>query len=296
VTIIAGFKSSEGIVVCADTQETVGELLKRNVPKLRFEPSGRMDRAKHALAASDMAVAFCGSSENGPFIDKIVDRAWHAAKKTTSLDEACEEIERSIKATYKEFGKIYQAGYCPTAELIYGVKRNSKSKLFHASGSIVNETQGYSSGGIGMYMADFLASRMYRDHLTIRQCVILAAYILFQAKEHIEGCGGHSMIAVLRNDDTSGVIGLRHTETFTNLVQNVDHEIGSILLKYADLEIKEDQFKEAVTKLFDRLITLRGYEEKELVSENAFWEGLSGGTIVSDDLGLAKTKENKTPI
>ena len=36
VTIIAGFRSDEGIVICADTQETV-EGTKRNVPKLRYE-------------------------------------------------------------------------------------------------------------------------------------------------------------------------------------------------------------------------------------------------------------------
>ena len=39
MTIIAGFKCSEGIVICADTQETIGTS-KRSVPKLRFEPFG----------------------------------------------------------------------------------------------------------------------------------------------------------------------------------------------------------------------------------------------------------------
>jgi 20S proteasome alpha/beta subunit len=33
MTIIAGFKCHEGLVLCADTQETVGNVSKRNVPK-----------------------------------------------------------------------------------------------------------------------------------------------------------------------------------------------------------------------------------------------------------------------
>jgi 20S proteasome alpha/beta subunit len=41
VTIVAGFKTIDGIVLCADTQETIGGISKRNVPKLRFEPGDR---------------------------------------------------------------------------------------------------------------------------------------------------------------------------------------------------------------------------------------------------------------
>src|SRR6266404_5629863 len=63
VTIIAGFKGYDGIVLCADTQETV-QGFKRKVPKLRVEP---------AKVGGDLAVAFCGAG-HGPFIDKVVDR------------------------------------------------------------------------------------------------------------------------------------------------------------------------------------------------------------------------------
>src|SRR5256885_14749833 len=87
VTIIAGFKSYEGIVICADTQETV-EHAKRNVPKLRFEP------ANHAKGSTDdLAALFCGSSNDGPYVDKLIENAWESAQTATSLDEACAEIE-----------------------------------------------------------------------------------------------------------------------------------------------------------------------------------------------------------
>src|SRR5438874_12034650 len=104
VTIIAGFRCREGIVICADTQETVSGLSKRNTPKLRFEPSGGPHEG------DSLAAAFCGAGDNGPFIDKIVETAWEDAQTATSLDEACEEIEKSIKNIYREFGQIYQPG------------------------------------------------------------------------------------------------------------------------------------------------------------------------------------------
>lgn len=184
VTIIAGFKSWEGIVICADTQETI-EYSKHSIPKLVFEP-----REREHGSTDDLAAAFCGSSNQGPFVDKLISNAWESAQLATSLDEACRDIEASIKGTYQEFGKIFQRGYCPSAELIYGVKMHGSSKLFSAYGPIVSDKTTYHSSGAGVHMANFLASRMYTEHLTLRQCVILAAYILYQSKEHVEGCGG----------------------------------------------------------------------------------------------------------
>ena len=110
VTIIAGFRCYDGVVICADTQETVNNLSKRNVPKLRFEPVDWLERTE-AVTRDGLAIAFCGASETGPFIDKIVERAWEDAQTGTSLDEVCSLIETSIKETYKEFGRIYQPGY-----------------------------------------------------------------------------------------------------------------------------------------------------------------------------------------
>ncbi len=128
MTIIAGFKGFDGIVLCSDTQETI-EHSKRKVSKLRIEPSD---------GKSEIAVAFCGAGDNGPFIVKIISVAWEDVQTATSLDEATNEIEKSLTKTYREYGQIYQRGYVPHAELIYGVKMHGSSKLFHASGPIVN--------------------------------------------------------------------------------------------------------------------------------------------------------------
>jgi 20S proteasome alpha/beta subunit len=288
MTIVAGFKSVDGIVVCADTQETVGDISKRNVPKIRFEPGEAFTRMGKILgggADNDLAVAFCGATNNGPYLDMLVDEAWKSARAATSLSEACDAIKQSIKDTYHEYGSIYQVGYCPTAELIYGVKMDRDSRLFYALGPAVNEKEKYASGGIGSYMADFLASRMNRYGLTVRQCVIIAAYILFQAKEHVEGCGGDSHIAVLRNDGSSGRMNWKNIETITNLVKTADLQIGEILMHYADLRLNKKEFGTKSHEVLDLLATLRESERKELKHHDDFWEAMSGGAL-HDDLGL----------
>lgn len=262
LTIVAGFKSYEGIVLCADTQETVNNLSKRNVPKLIFQPSDYLGRTL-ALGEDDLAVAFCGAADNGPFVDKLVENAWEDAQTGTSIDEVCALIEVSIKRTYEEFNRIFQTGYAPSADLIYGVKMFGDSKLFAATGPIVVEKEEYCSGGAGYYLADFLAGRMYHSGMTLRQCVILAAYILFQAKDHVEGCGGDSQIAVLRNYGVSGKVDWRSIEAINRMVHWEDKEIGRLILYAADLEITKEEFLEGAKTLAELASSMREIEKKE---------------------------------
>jgi hypothetical protein len=172
----------------------------------------------------------------------------------------------------------------PETELIYGVKAKGESKLFNALGPVVNEKQGYSTGGVGCYMADFLTSRMYRDTLSLQQCIILAAYVLFQAKEHVEGCGGHSQIAALRNNESSGTLGWEHTRSFTDLVQAGDVETSSILLEFADLQVDDSEFKTRSLNILNDLITSRNHEKDKMEEWQKMWDML--GTVEVDDLGF----------
>jgi hypothetical protein len=287
VTVIAGFKSYDGIVLCADTQETL-EHSKRQIPKLRFEPLDRHGQPEQSNV-EDLAVAFCGAGD-GPFIDKLVTNAWEEASVATSLDEACEVIERSIKDTYREFGGIYQVGMCPEVQLIYGAKMHRGSRMFSAVGPIVNEKDGYDCAGTGHYMANFLASRMYETNLSVRICVILAAYVLFQCREHVDGCGGESHIAVLREDESSGRVNWKRVEAITELLSQSDHDLGELLLKAADLNVTDKELSDSVAFTCGLLGTFRRNQRRELrdwqemVESYVTTEGEP--EIRTDDLGL----------
>jgi len=292
VTIIAGFKSYEGIVLCADTQETVG-FSKRNVPKLRFEPN---DKADKGVPKDDLAVAFCGATNNGAFMDEMVDLAWEEVQTAASLDEASDLIRRSIKSYHAEATKNYQVGHLPDTELIYGIKMFGDSRLFYSLGPVTRRDQ-YATGGIGAYMADFLVSRMYKDYLPLKQCVILAVYSLFQAKEHVEGCGGDSHIAILRNEGTSGRIDWHRVEALTELLKYADETTGELLLEVADLQTTDDKFRESVGVSIDLLEAHRHTKRRE-IQDHVKMLGAFFGEIqaedAEDEYGFPKQSEPET--
>jgi hypothetical protein len=284
VTIIAGFSCPEGVVVCADTQETVEGISKKHVTKVKVEPS--FMKLHELVTGSNLAVVFAGSGE-GPFTDMLTRKVWDAAKdaSASTLTEVCEEMEDEIKEVYREYKDIFPRGECPDVELIYGLKMNGESRLFYARGPVVNQVDKYCSGGIGYYMADFLASRMPNTP-TLHQAVILAAYILFQAKEHVDGCGGESHIGILRNNGESGMIKRGRIEAITRLLDHVDRQLGEVLLAVGDLRPTSNaslgELENESMKVID---ILRSHTMKEVKDyEHIFVPLVSGGSI--DDFGF----------
>ena len=79
-------------------------------------------------------------------------------------------------------------------------------------------------------MADFLASRVHQRYLPGTQAVILAAYVLFQCKEYVEGFGGDSNIAILNETGTSTMPHPLRVDTFTELIREIEMHLPQLLL------------------------------------------------------------------
>jgi len=250
------------------------------------------------MVNDDLGLAICGAG-HGPFIDKITSQAWDSVRYVSDIWEASERVESMIKETYQEFGQIYQTGDCPQVELIYGITKGGVSRLFQAIGPVVNETT-YASNGIGYYLADFLTTRMRGDGwLTTRQTIILAAYILLQAKEHVEGCGGDSHIAVLRESESSGMVDFRLIQHLTEYLKSADHYTGEMLLTSADFSISDSDASDEISNAVDMLKFLRSEEIKRLEehreSDRSHIYGLLGFKSEEDDLGLPIMKRQSSP-
>lgn len=291
MTIIAGFKSKDGIVICADTQETFGGT-KKDVPKLIFQPSEHSDGS-----TDDVAAAFCGAGD-GPFIEKLIDSAWQDSVGADTLETLCNRIEDSIKSTYADFGAIFQTGHCPSVDLIYGVKMGGRSKLFHAYGPVVIEKDVYVTAGTGSYIGDYIAGRTTSDHpIPLDRAVTLAVYILEEAKKNVEGCGGESHVAILRNDGASGRVGAKQIAAIADTLNMIDRSLGRFLLKTADLSVPDEDFKkghESLVKVVTGLRDMRRTKlERDIAGWNAAMEGLAGGRLPKTDLYGLREKEEE---
>lgn len=266
MSIALGFHFHGGLVLCADTQETI-ELAKTWTPKLKFEPSLMLGKD----SPNDLMLGVAGSGY-GPFIDKLTERIWESISMAQTLGGACHSAEEAIKSTHKEFGRIYQPGYLPDADLVYGIKMQGASRLFYSNGPIVNEKQTYGIVGSGYYMANFLMNRLHHNLLSGTQAALLAAYVLFECKENVDGCGGDSHIAILSKRGRSNVIDLWRVNTLTKMLASVDTTLASFLLPAVDCSNSMEKHEQALAVMISRLSAIR----KEAQEHQQEWDELMG--------------------
>jgi 20S proteasome alpha/beta subunit len=281
VTIIAGFKAKDGVVVCADTQETRGKS-KRNVPKVVFQPSA----FSHGCDA-DLVAAFCGAGE-GPLIDKLIAKAWKDAKSGSDLDDVCQKIEDSITSEYQGLMDIYSAGFIPDFHIIYGIKKGGKSKLFYAAGPIVVEKADYATAGEGADLAGYLIGRFgTQSPAALSRCVVIAAYILEQAKQNVQFCGGESHVAILNDKGLSGIAGSTEIDAITQTLNLADSSMGSLLMQVADFTADETSLEKRKNRVMSLLNHYRELGKKKLegdLSHKAALDALAGRQIVERQL------------
>lgn len=268
MTIAAGFRFNGGLILCADTQETIQELHSKTwTPKLIVEPADKIGKD----SPDDLMIAIAGAG-NGPFIEKLTELAWAASRNSLSFQDACDNIQQSIIRTHNDYGQVFQPGYLPSVDLVYGVKMQGQSKLFRSTGPVVNELRNYGSVGVGRYMADFLASRLHQRYLPGTQAIILAAYVLFQCKEYVEGCGGDSNIAVLNETGNSTTLHPWRIDTFGELIREIDMHLPQLLLSSLDYSVPPADFQKQLQFTLQVIAEI----QKRSVTFKEQWERLMG--------------------
>jgi hypothetical protein len=258
VTIAAGFVASGAVVICADTQETYGDLLKISVPKITIKPEF------HIPGKPRLVIAGAGS---GPFIDKLAYEAGSAvaASGKNAIEDVAAVVEQAIKDTHQEFGTIYQEGAMPQADLIIGISaQTGLPRLYRADGPILNAVSQYGSVGMGLYMADYIADRSsHGSFMDARWAELLAIYLLQQAKNYIDGCGGDSHVITLKADGSVNRMAGSDIEIIGDLMKFVDRQFSDVLMCATDPLLGEDDFR-AHMDIFMQTVGMRRAQQREI--------------------------------
>ncbi len=194
MTICAGFKNNFGVILCADSQETVGAM-KFDAPKLVIKPSLGEPTDK-------VRMLFAGAGD-GPFIDKLVDRMWRAALQgpDMTIDGIVARIEDANIEWHQRIWKLYSANDRPQADILFAIHATGlEVHLYKATGPIINEVDNYAFVGCGEDLRAFLAENFRIGTSSIEDDVGASLFILANAKKYVDSCGGDSQLAALMID------------------------------------------------------------------------------------------------
>jgi 20S proteasome alpha/beta subunit len=200
MTIAAGFVCRDGIVLCADSQESAGDY-KWPVKKLVI-PKNMMGKTRIMIAGAGF----------GPAIDTATQKILN---RVSMHQLNYEEILRNIEEVLREIHERDLAFY-PTRNqedvqfqlLIAFTASEGYGGLFSTSGSLVKRVENFEVIGSGM-VTNFFAHSLYRKNswdsplLSLSEGKVLAAYLIHLAKLQLSSIGGRSQIAAI--DDGGGI-------------------------------------------------------------------------------------------
>lgn len=265
MTIAAGFQCADGVVLCADSQETTLAGFRRAVVKVEWRP-------KTPQTGDKCRVIFSGAGDS-VFIDRLITEMWRAVDGMDGTPEEISQRMESAATTYtKRCWGVYPAGHriLPEAQLLFGIWTPKGLGLFKADGHIVNAVTRYETIGCGGPLANYICDPAVEpaylaQNWRIRPVIMLAAFMLEQVKQHVEGCGGESHIAVLHMDGRIELIPPLMTGTIGTHLVNCEKVVRPLVSASADLEsVSDHQFGLLLDSVVDWMKILRRQHRKTL--------------------------------
>jgi 20S proteasome alpha/beta subunit len=201
VTIAAGFRCNDGIVLCADSLHTISGYVKHH--------EGKID----TCAMEDFVIAIAGAGTTD-YIRTAVETITRPGLEFIDLLQ----IEIALRDRMLEFfgrhllpWSNFPESERPMVELLIAVTGKKKTQyhgLFHYAGTSFHRVYEKAIGA-GILLADSLiaehihSDRVHRNPQTLPQLCSLAVFILSKVKKHVDGCGGYTDLVIL--DKAGGV-------------------------------------------------------------------------------------------
>jgi len=190
MTIVAGFSGMAGLVLCADTQETVSGYAKKEVEKIR---------TWYARTDYEYNLAIGAAADNGPYADLLTQELGSVLGEIHSYDLSAFDnaISECLRDFYSKHIWPRQQEHVPQIETLIAFQPNygGHTELFHTTETAnVFVQEKPCCIGIGSYLANFILETVAFLGGTKNHLLAAAAYMLQEVRDNVDGCGKNATI------------------------------------------------------------------------------------------------------
>ena len=258
VTIAAGFPCKTGLVICADTQETIAGYVKTDTEKIKL----------FQAADKKYNVVFTGAG-NGDLIDTAINEMTEAlsAEKPEGLVRIAILLKKTMLKLFQDCIQPYASfpnDDRPSVTMLIGVQSPRSTALYKAAGTSFSPLHEAECIGYGIALGKSLIKQLFKPEMTIDEAALAALYVLHEAKRWVDGCGGNSDILLLTHD---GQILRMGTEWIISLERHFDEfnqHLTPLRIACADRHKEHDDFDKILSEFDYHIQRLRGRFVAEL--------------------------------
>ena len=259
MTVAAGFVVENGIVLCADSQETAGDF--------KFPVEKVITQRITSGVNSVLEVAIAGSGY-GPLVDMASQRIARVIVGIDRRPYGYEEIEERmgeiLNELYEKQFKLYPVEQQETIiDLLVAVKNRGDNVLpledepilFHTSATTISRVADYRIIGSGR-AAQYQIQNLYGRHISTWKANLLAMYLLSVNKSVLTSVGGKSrVITIYSSDKQMGVASQLEIGEAEKLFDELSIE-WRFLLDIANSEAGEHEFTYNLDMFSKRLVEI----------------------------------------
>jgi hypothetical protein len=282
MTIAAGFVCTDGIVMCADSQESAGDY--------KFPVDKLIIRAAHG-GKTQIALAGAG---HGPMVDMAISRIVRNIRRSSIEDyEAVEDlIAETLLSLYTSEFKACPVGSEDDSiiEILIGLKfwDSDFPVLYKTYATTISQIDDLAVIGSGRAV-QYQIHKLYHKYESTRRVVPIAINLLNVAEIVLRSVGGMSGIAVLNQGIGAGwghVFG-REIEIIRRAQSDLEAQAGSVILDLLDVTISESAFRQSLAHFAELAIDLRlerlEKHENLMADMEYLMKALSGSSPSSED-------------
>jgi 20S proteasome alpha/beta subunit len=223
MTLAAGFRCNDGIVLCADSQISQGEYGNRYKSKL-FTLNNR----------TDCYLVYAGFTD---FVRELVPQLEEIASKKEG-SALLRDISKCYKAFHAKHYTRVPKSEKSFADIIFSIREGKRISLHVGSGKHCFPEEEYASSGTGFPVAEPLFNAFYSPSMNIRQALHLSIYVLRYIKGIGSGVGGNTSAVLIADAPSFLPNDQLATEEIKEIESDYDFlhkQMGKFLLTYPDL-------------------------------------------------------------
>ncbi len=234
MTIALGFQSRDGIALCTDSQVTKEGGLKFNSKKIEV------------LLYENRVVAFAyaGSPEVWPlFLEEMQKKIEDESASLLGLLWH-EEIRAHLETVLISIAKKHRD---KVFEVLCAASHHTNGRqLYYGTGKLVREAQWECLGVGDSSVVRYLSSVLHYPVTSVMQCLFLGYYIVDQAKQFTDRCGGPTQGLIVTDD------GNLRTPNFDEVdFHDVEQALSFLLWTVSNPHSKEEQINEGFKRFED---------------------------------------------
>jgi hypothetical protein len=250
VTIAAGILCSDGIVLCADTEQT--------------DYTGKYQREKVFNFDNKLLLTGAGTSDYIKLaFDKLCD-SYRAMQPPNPAAARLMVEEVVLDISREHILPFFSEGQRPTFDLIIAMRCSDGSPVMVKTQNTIAVLGGFfESVGVGKPLFEYWAQLLYHPNLKMNIVNYICAFILQEVKQNVYACGGHSFVMGLPNDASR--TGNHSVYRDGSIFGGFPATVIPVLLKCRDMETSDAEFESAIEEFLGR-VRLNRQQERQLVN------------------------------